>query len=228
MLNKDYVILKFYYHPLSPIARRVWIALLEKEIAFEPIVVDLSRKQQFNTDYLALNPFHHVPAIIDGDVRLIESIAILDYLDKRFPQMPLSLTEPTAFAKMRMIQMVVTNEMLPKLVKFAIATEEQPLPQEVATHLETCLQFLTQQLGEGNYFGGDRLNLADIVAGSTVPLFHRLGLSLQPHTAIDRWNARITARSAWQQTNPSDCDFQQWQRWIQIQVKQHQRNLAKA
>ena len=220
--------LKFYYHPLSPIARRVWIALLEKEIVFEPVVVELSRKQQFDTDYLALNPFHHVPAITDGDVRLIESIAILDYLDQQFPQMPLSPAEPAALAKMRMIQMVVTNEMLPKLVKFVIATEEQPLSQEVADHLQTCLQFLEQQLGEGDFFGGDRLNLADIVAGSTVPLFNRIGLSLQPYVALNRWNARITARSAWQQTNPSDRDFQQWQRWIRLQVKQHQRKLTKA
>ena len=220
--------LKFYYHPLSPIARRVWIALLEKEISFEPVVVELSRKQQFDTDYLALNPFHHVPAITDGNVRLIESIAILDYLDQQFPQMCLSPTKPAAFAKMRMIQMVVTNEMLPKLVKFVIATEEQPLSQEVADHLQTCLQFLEQQLGEGDFFGGDRLNLADIVAGSTVPLFNRIGLSLQPYGALNRWNARITARSAWQQTNPSDRDFQQWQRWIRLQVKQHQRKLTKA
>ena len=134
--------LKFYYHPLSPIARRVWIALLEKEISFESIVVELSRKQQFDTDYLALNPFHHVPAVVDGDVRLIESIAILDYLDQQFPQVPLSPTEPAAFARMRMIR-VVTNEMLPKLVKFAIATEEQPLPQEVATDLVTCCSSYT-------------------------------------------------------------------------------------
>lgn len=219
--------MKFYYHPLSPIARRVWIALLEKEIPFEPVVVDLSRKQQFDTDYLALNPFHHVPAIAHADVRLIESIAILDYLDRQFSHVPLSPTEPAAFAKMRMIQMVTTNELLPKLVKFAIASEEHPLPKEVSSHIATCLQFLDQQLGEGDYFGGDRLNLADIVVGSTVPLFHRLGLNLQPYEALQLWNARIIARSAWQQTNPSDRDFQQWQRWIQIQVRQHQRKLSK-
>ena len=218
--------LKFYYHPLSPIARRVWIALLEKEISFDPIIVELSRKQQFDADYLALNPFHHVPAIIDGDVRLIESIAILDYLDRQFPQMLLSPVEPAAFAKMRMVQMVATNELLPKLVKFVVASEEHPLSEEVAAHLETCLQFLNGQLGNGDYLGGDRLNLADIIAGSTVPLFARLGLSLQDYSVLQQWHDRIVARPAWQTTRPSDRDFQQWQRWIQIQVKQHQRKKA--
>jgi glutathione S-transferase len=33
--------LTFYHHPLSPISRRVWLALLEKKIAFQPIIVDL-------------------------------------------------------------------------------------------------------------------------------------------------------------------------------------------
>ncbi len=34
--------LTFYYHPLSPVARRVWLALLEKEIPFEPKLVNLT------------------------------------------------------------------------------------------------------------------------------------------------------------------------------------------
>ena len=55
--------LKFYYHPLSPIARRVWLALLEKEIAFEPVFVDLKNRENLKRDYLALNPFHHVPRL---------------------------------------------------------------------------------------------------------------------------------------------------------------------
>ncbi len=77
--------LKFYYHPLSPISRRVLICLLEKSIEFEPVIVQLNLKEQFQPEFLALNPFHHVPVLVDGDVKLIESIAILDYLDARYP-----------------------------------------------------------------------------------------------------------------------------------------------
>lgn len=56
--------LTFYYHPLSPVARRVWLFLLEKEIPFHPVVVDL-RQEQFTPEFLTLNPFHHVPVIVD-------------------------------------------------------------------------------------------------------------------------------------------------------------------
>ncbi|CAN5627898.1 glutathione S-transferase family protein [soil metagenome] len=217
--------LKFYYHPLSPIARRVWWTLLEKEITFEPVIVDL-RGKQFEPDFLAISPFHHVPVLVHNDVRLIESLAILDYLDHQFPQPSLSPTAPVALAQMRMVQMVVTNEVITQLVA-VVNAENQPLTPEKKDYLETCFRFLEEQLA-GDYFGGDRLNLADIITGSTVPLFNRLGISLQPYESLSRWQARIIERPSWQQTNPNDDDFQQWKRWIQLQVKRRQRQRTRA
>ncbi|NJL46544.1 MAG: glutathione S-transferase family protein [Leptolyngbyaceae cyanobacterium SM2_5_2] len=67
--------LTFYNHPLSPIARRVWWTLLEKQIPFELVTVDLTGAQ-FEPEFLALNSFHHVPVITEGGLRLIESLAI--------------------------------------------------------------------------------------------------------------------------------------------------------
>ena len=58
--------LKFYYHPLSSLARRVWIGLLEKNIPFELIQVSLKDGEQFKPEFLAINPFHHVPVIVDN------------------------------------------------------------------------------------------------------------------------------------------------------------------
>ena len=71
--------LKLYYTPLSLNARRVWVALLEKQIAFEAIELNLDG-DQFGPDFLAINPFHRIPVLIDGDLTLVESLAILDYL----------------------------------------------------------------------------------------------------------------------------------------------------
>lgn len=214
--------LKFYYHSLSPLARRVWIALLEKEIPFEPILVDLGG-DQFKEDFLAISPFHHVPVVVHEGIHLIESMAILDYLEHQFVAKPLSSSTASTHAQMEMTQMVVANELLPKLIAVANA-EHQPLTEATKAHLESCFQFLAQQLGDKDYLGGSRIDLADIVAGSTVPLFHRLGISLQPYPALQRWCFRLAERSAWQQTNPSDQDFQQWQRWIQLQVKKRQKH----
>ncbi|MFK8185652.1 MAG: glutathione S-transferase family protein [Phormidesmis sp.] len=218
--------LTFYYHPLSPIARRVWIALLEKEIEFEPVVVDL-RGKQFEDSFLALNPFHHVPVIVHDGLRVIESLAILDYLELRFPVRSLMPTTPVAVANMRMVQMVVMNELVPKLVACAIADEENPLPAPVAQHVSTCCEFLEAQLSDQvsgqDFFGGDAPNLADVVAGATLPLFVRLGLSMQPYPSLAQWHQRLMQRNAWQQTEPTAEKLRAWQKWIQLQVRRQQR-----
>lgn len=219
--------LTFYYHPLSPIARRVWLALLEKEIAFEPVVVDL-RGKQFEADFLALNPFHHVPVIVHDGVRILESLAILDYLELQFPQRSLLATGAIEVARMRMVQMVVMNELMPKLVACAIADEDHPIPASTTEQIATCFRFLSQQLEGEGYFGGQDLNLADIVAGATVPLFVRLGISLRDYPALENWHQNIVQRSAWQQTAPADEVLEVWRKWIKLQAARKQQQMTRA
>lgn len=213
--------LTFYYHPLSPVARRVWLALLEKQIPFHPVLVDL-RGEQNQPEFLALNPFHHVPVIVENNLRLIESLAILDYLEKRYPEITLSPHSAPEFAKMRMVQMVTTNEVMPKLPLVANA-EVQPLTTEQETDLNTGLGFLEAQLAQNNYFGGDTLNLADIVVGATVPLLFRLGIAADSYPRLQAWQEKLSTREAWQQTEPNAENFAQWKRYIQITIKRYQR-----
>ena len=214
--------LTFYYHPLSPVARRVWLALLEKKIPFDPVIVDL-RGEQNQPEFLALNPFHHVPVIVENEFKLIESFAILDYLEKRYLEISLSPDSATEFAQMKMIQMVTSNELMPKLPLVANA-EVQPLTTKVESDLNTGLTFLEEQLGDKNYFGDTALNLADIVVGATIPLFFRLGIATDPYPCLKAWQDRLYTRSAWQHTEPEENDFAQWKRYIQIKIKRSQRN----
>lgn len=218
--------LTFYYHPLSPIARRVWVALLEKGLDFEPRLVPLNGAQ-FQPEFLALNPFHHVPVLVDGDLRVLESLAILDYLEAQYPTPALTPTAPAAVAHMRMVQMVVVNELTPKLP--AMLDLDGPLTPDhpLWEPLDCALQFLTTQLQDDDYFGGDTPSLADITAGTTLRLLHRLGLPLAPYPAIAAWHDRLMARSAWQQTEPSDTDFATWSRWLALQRKRRQRQASK-
>jgi len=215
--------LKFYYHPLSPIARRVWLALLEKEIAFEPVLVNLGEGEQNQPPFLALNPFHHVPVVVDGDLRVLESLAILDYLEARYPSPMLMPRDPAAIARMRMVQLVTANELLPKLPAITLASETAHPDSTLSAQLGTVFDFFTIELGDADYFGGDRLSLADITAGAIVPLLVRFGVSLETHPAIAAWHDRLRARSAWQQTEPDEESFQVWKRRITIMFKRYQR-----
>ena len=102
--------LKLYYNPLSTNARRVWIALLEKEIEFELVSLKLNG-DQFQPDFLAISPFHHVPVLADGDFHVIETLAILDYLEAKYPAIALLPQNARDLAIVRTVQMVTVDEL---------------------------------------------------------------------------------------------------------------------
>ncbi len=209
--------LTFYHHPLSPVSRRVWIALIEKDLEFEPIVVKLNEKQQFQPEFLALNPFHHVPVVTDGNVRLIESLAILDYLELQYPVPALMPSTAAAIGRVKMIQMVALSELMPRVLEFIVAGST--LPESARLQANTALTFFETELGESPFFGGSSLSLADIVLGLTISTLCRLGLDLSSFPRLESWQQTICNRPAWQLTRPPNQDFENWKRFIQIQVK---------
>jgi GST-like protein len=74
--------LKFYFNG-SPNPTKVALFLEEAGIPFEPIPVDTRKGEQFGPAYLAINPNGKVPAIVDGDVTVFDSNAILLYLAEK-------------------------------------------------------------------------------------------------------------------------------------------------
>ncbi|NEP57285.1 MAG: glutathione S-transferase family protein [Symploca sp. SIO2G7] len=216
--------LKFYHDPLSPVSRRVWIGLLEKGIPFEPITVNL-KGEQFEPEFLSLNPFHHIPVVVDGELRVLESLAILDYLEAKHPSPSLIPEEPAAIAKMRMVQMVITNELTTKIPALVKAIDASKPDLATVRHIATALDFLTEQLGDSAYFGGDDLSLADVTAGALLPLQIRLGVELKEHPKITAWYKRIMARESWQQTEPDDDAFEAWKKSIALIIKRRQHRV---
>jgi GST-like protein len=74
--------LKFYFN-LSPNPMKVALFLEETGLPFEPVPVDTRQGQQFDPGFLAINPNAKVPAIVDGDVTVFDSNAILLYLAEK-------------------------------------------------------------------------------------------------------------------------------------------------
>src|SRR5260370_2433484 len=74
--------MKLYYFP-SPNPQKVKFALLELGLDCEMVPVDLTKQEQREPAFLALNPFGRVPVLVDGDLTLWESHAILDYLGEK-------------------------------------------------------------------------------------------------------------------------------------------------
>ncbi|HZT49330.1 MAG TPA: glutathione S-transferase N-terminal domain-containing protein [Hyphomicrobiaceae bacterium] len=74
--------IKFYFNG-SPNPTKVALFLEEAGLAYEPIAVDTRKGDQFKPDFLAVNPNGKVPAIVDGDVGVFDSNAILLYLAEK-------------------------------------------------------------------------------------------------------------------------------------------------
>lgn len=107
--------LKLYCNPISPHSRRVLVALLEKDIKAELVELELNG-QSNRTELLAINPFHHIPVLEDDGFRIVESFAILDYLEAKYPEPSLLPRDSQNLAKVRMAQMVTVNELLPAMM----------------------------------------------------------------------------------------------------------------
>jgi maleylacetoacetate isomerase len=73
----------------SSASYRVRIALGLKQLAYECVGVNIRTGSQYDDDFLALNPAGQVPVLVDGPTRLSQSLAIIDYLDRVYPEPPL-------------------------------------------------------------------------------------------------------------------------------------------
>ena len=83
-------------------AYRVRVALALKGVAVREIAVDLDAGEQFAPDFLAVNPEGAVPALIEaGQAPLTQSMAILEYLEERYPDPPLLPADPHGRARVR-------------------------------------------------------------------------------------------------------------------------------
>lgn len=196
--------LKFYYHPLSPLARRVWIALLEKEIAFTSVIVNLIEGEQFKPDFLKISPFHHVPVIVDDGLRVLESMAILDYLECKYPNHYLLPQDASELAKVRMVQMVANNELSSLVIPLIGEAKDSPKLLQTKRKIKRILSFLSELLEDNHYFGGYTLSLGDIVAGNAVILIDKLGFDTSQVEKIEQWRDRLMQREIWQKTQPND------------------------
>lgn len=82
--------IELYHNDMSVCAQKVRITLFEKELEWESRFLNLRTGDQFNADYLKLNPAAVVPTLVhDGNV-VTESNRIIEYLDEQFPSPPLA------------------------------------------------------------------------------------------------------------------------------------------
>lgn len=199
--------LKLYHNPVSGNSRRVWIALLEKQLPFELVTLNLDG-DQFAAEFLEISPFNRIPVLVDDGFVVVESLAILDYLETRYPTPALLPKDAKSLATVRMVELATVNELFPAMnpliqKMMGFGGEDEAKLAESRQRVATVLTFLEEKLGDRPYIGSDRLTLADIVAGTVVIWLPQMGVSLDGYPQLQAWLQRLAARESWQQTQPT-------------------------
>jgi len=200
--------LTLYHAPISPNSCRVWITLLEKGLEFELVEIKLDG-EQLKEDFLAISPFHHKPVLLDDGFNIVESLAILDYLEAKYPTPAMLPKEAKDLAVVRMVQLVSVNELLPAMTPLSIEKifglpGGDPEKIELALQkIATVLKLFENLLDDRPYFGSENITLAEAVAGSIIPWLPQAGVSLGDYPKLSAWCDRLISRPAWQATLPT-------------------------
>lgn len=216
--------LEVFWASGSTPAWRVLLTLVVKGAPYTSRPVRLTRREQTRPDFLAVNPRGKVPAIRDGAFTLRESIAIMAYLDRRFPDPPLfgetaeeaglihcAIAEHEAYYRPPMLALV-----RPILYGGPGATRDKDdALRAAAAEIGAEMARLDEALRDRPFLAGHRLSAADIAVYPNVqltlraaarPTAERLHLGLAPladHApSVAAWCARIEAIPGYESTYP--------------------------
>ena len=200
--------MKLYSGPLSLFSRKVEIALGEKGIAFERVMVPFTQERGYqpkHPDVLAANPKGQVPVLMDGDFSLFDSTLIFEYLEDAYPEPRLLPKDPVARAECRMMELRADEVVFPQARVFFYRTDlphpdatQRQANDEAGARAEAALRdhfaALDQTLGRRDFLCG-ALSYADIAMFMVVLWTQRLkGPALQPFPALAAWHKLLGER----------------------------------
>ncbi|MBF7730820.1 glutathione S-transferase family protein [Pseudomonas sp. N040] len=205
-----------YGAPLSPFVRKVRLLLAEKGLEYQLEYINPFGQPD---DFQQISPLKRVPALRDGDLTLADSSVICQYLEEQYPQhTPLYGQNAVERARVRWLEKYADYEVAPaatfgvfrnRLIKPAVLSQpsdEGAVQRALETTLPPLFDYLEQQLGDRQYFVGNRLSLADLaVAVQLVNLEHggeTLDAGRWPN--LGRFYARIKARDSMQGVLPGE------------------------
>ncbi|WP_299185545.1 glutathione S-transferase family protein [uncultured Psychrobacter sp.] len=172
---------------------RLFLALIKQPYTLRP--VDFLGGEHKNAASIERNAFGEVPVLIDGDLTLRDSQAILVYLARKFDRTDWYPATPTEEAKVVQWLMVAESEIArgPNDARLHDKFGYE-LDIDLARNKSTrILDILNEHLSERDWLELDRPTLADLACFPYVALSHEGGVSLEPYPAITDWIERIKA-----------------------------------
>ena len=207
-MNNNDALLYGYYR--STAAYRVRIALGLKGLSAKTKFVHLRKGEQNQDAYRDINPAGLVPYWIEGDFRLAQSLAIIEYLDETHPAPPLLPASPKARAIAREIALVVTSDIHPignlrilnRLAEMGV--DEAARAAWSQYWIKAGFDAIEARLAHlpGPFALGERPTVADICIVPQVINGRRFGVDLSPYKRILEIDATASDLEAFAMAEP--------------------------
>ncbi|MGE5216547.1 MAG: glutathione S-transferase family protein [Chloroflexota bacterium] len=213
--------IELYWGSGSPFAWRVMLALEIKNLPYESKLLEFSKGDHKTPAYLKLNPRGKVPTLKDGGYIVYESIAIMAYLDRKYPEPPIfGRTPEEAGFIWRVISecesyLVGEGNKIVRPIFFGKGLDRVEEIEQAAQSMRQELKAIDERLGQSNWLVGKDISAADLTLFPLVQLLLRaaskeaakpLNLGLTPLAQtfphIARWVERIEALPNYQRTYP--------------------------
>ena len=190
--------MKLYGFSRSSAAFRVRIGLNLKGIAWEHVNISLPEGVQFGDDYLKINPQARVPTLIDGDLSLFQSMAILEYLDETHPEPAFLPADPAGRARVRGLSDIIACDIHPlnnlavlKYLADPIGAGKDAInagwyPHWIAEGFKGLEAHLARDSDTGKFAHGETPGLVDICIVPQVFNAQRFDCDLAPYPTITR------------------------------------------
>lgn len=187
--------MQLYGYYRSGTSHRTRIALNLKGLAYEYSPVNLREGEQTTDSYRALNPQGLVPVLIVEGERLVQSAAIIEYLEERWPQPPLLPSDALARAQVRALAAIIGCDIHPlnnlrvlNALRDTFAADETAVKHWCARWITAGFSALEQRLASdghrGRYACGDAPSLADVYLVPQVYSARRFEVDLSPFPRI--------------------------------------------
>ena len=209
--------LTLYSYWRSSAAYRVRIGLNLKGLAYGTRPVHLVRDggEQHAEDYRALNPQELVPMLVDGERRITQSLAILEYLDETFPKPALLPADTRGRARVRSLAMLVACDIHPlnnlRVLQYLKRENglEQPAIDAWMLHwmregFAAMEAMLADAPGTGTFCHGETPTIADCCLVPQLYNARRFALDLSPYPTLVRIEEDCLALPAFDAARPEN------------------------
>jgi glutathione S-transferase len=205
-VKENTMAITIYYASGSCPSWRVMFSLALKGLDYETRLLDISKRQHKAAEILAMNPHGKVPVMRDGDFVLYESLAIVSYLDRKYPDPPILGRTAEANGEIwRMwsecvcyVEPIIDRLCIP--LYRGVAAEQADAVRAAARDLAAALAPFEARLAKTPWLAGDEPTAAD---AAFVPMIGHLHRALEKPAAHDLdlellpIGARVPAFAAW-------------------------------